>query len=337
MEKWLSIIVPIYNAEKYLAECVDSLLDQNIDRELYEIILYDDGSTDGSLQIAYGYAHKHSNIRVFTHPNAGVSTTRNAALDEAVGEYVWYVDSDDMIVKDILPVLHRYTAQTEVDILVFDAIRFNETKQWKLDLFTVKETEVQSGKVAFIDFYYEPVPWNKLSKRSFLLEFNLRFLPELKLSEDGEWSSRCFCHAERVKAIAVDALRWRLNPNSLSHSRKYNRAMLEEGMLPCLERNFEYMLAHPCSRYWMRVFVLDIRRIHRQCDEYSAPKFREEFTPDELKGYYRRERDLCRCIVKHLPFSLRLDYWILLCCAVSPSLIVGIQRCLRRLKQILKR
>lgn len=333
-EKWLSIIVPIYNAEKYLAECVDSMLEQDIDKDLYEIILYDDGSKDGSLQIAKDYARRYSNIRVFTHPNAGVSVTRNAGLDEAVGEYVWFVDNDDMIFKNVLSVLHDYTEQTKVDILIFDAVRFNETMQWKLAPFAVKETEVQNGKKAFVGFYYEPVPWNKLLKRSLLKGNNIYFLAEQKLSEDGEWACRCFYHADRVKAIAVDAVKWRITSGSFSHTKNNVRLMLEGGMLPCLERNYEYMLTHPCSWYWMRVFVLGIRRIHRQCDDTSNPNFKEALTRDEIRKYYGRERDICRRIVAHLPFSLRLDYWILLCCAISPSLIVAVQRNLRRIRHL---
>ena len=76
MEKWLSFIVPVYNVEDYLSECVDSLLNQDVPSELYEIILYDDGSTDGSLRIAQKYGADYANIRVFTHLNSGAAETR---------------------------------------------------------------------------------------------------------------------------------------------------------------------------------------------------------------------------------------------------------------------
>ena len=80
MEKWLSFIVPVYNVEDYLSECVDSLLNQDVPSELYEIILYDDGSTDGSLRIAQKYGADYANIRVFTHLNSGAAETRNEAI-----------------------------------------------------------------------------------------------------------------------------------------------------------------------------------------------------------------------------------------------------------------
>lgn len=332
MDKWLSIIVPIYNAEKYLAECVDSLLDQDFDKELYEIFLYDDGSKDGSLRIAEDYARRYPNIRVFTHLNAGVSATRNAGLDEAVGEYVWYVDSDDMIAKDILTVLHDCTEQTKVDILFFDHVRFNADSQWKVKDFTVKETDIISGRKAFLDFYYDPAPWNKLLRRDFMKEHNLYFAQ--KLSEDSEWGSRCFYHAIRFKAIAVDVVYYRVTPTSLSHDEKNRKRLLEEGLLPCMERHYEYMLTHPDNRFWMRALVLDIRRIHNVGLDRLH---KSAYTKEEYDGYLRTEAEICRRIVSHLPFSIRLDYWILLGCAYCPSLIVRTQRLLRRTKKLLKR
>lgn len=131
MKKWLSIIVPIYNAEPYLAECVDSLLNQDKPEDLYEVLLYDDGSTDGSLRIAREYGAKYGNVRVFTHPNAGVAETRNAGLREAVGEYVWFVDSDDYICENVLSVLYEWTERERVDMLIFDLVKFSGSRRWK--------------------------------------------------------------------------------------------------------------------------------------------------------------------------------------------------------------
>lgn len=93
----LSIIVPVYNVEPYLEKCLDSLLDQNIDKSQYEILVLNDGSTDKSLEIVHKYADKYSNIQEFSHPNKGLSGTRNVGLKNATGDYVWFVDSDDWI------------------------------------------------------------------------------------------------------------------------------------------------------------------------------------------------------------------------------------------------
>lgn len=99
---FLSFIVPVYNTEKYLAECLDSLLEQDIPYEEYEIICVNDGSTDGSLDILRRYAEAHSNVIVVDKENGGVASARNAGLDAACGDYIWFFDSDDIIHPNIL-------------------------------------------------------------------------------------------------------------------------------------------------------------------------------------------------------------------------------------------
>ena len=105
----LSIIVPVYNVALYLSKCLSSLVHQNIDINDFEILVLNDGSTDNSQSIINHFALKYSNIRVFHHPNMGLSGTRNRGLKEAKGDYVWFVDSDDWLedncLKDILDTL----------------------------------------------------------------------------------------------------------------------------------------------------------------------------------------------------------------------------------------
>ena len=103
MKTLLSIIVPVYNAEKWLRRCVDSLLNQDLPREDYEIILVDDGSTDGSLKICDEYLAAHPGlVRVIHQPNSGVSMARNTGIELAKGEYLSFVDSDDYITYDFI-------------------------------------------------------------------------------------------------------------------------------------------------------------------------------------------------------------------------------------------
>lgn len=101
----LSIIVPVYNVEKYLRDCLDSLLMQDLSENEYEIICVNDGSTDSSPAILDEYAEKHANVRVIHKQNGGVSSARNRGLVEAIGEYVWFVDSDDCIASNCLKYL----------------------------------------------------------------------------------------------------------------------------------------------------------------------------------------------------------------------------------------
>ncbi len=124
MEKALSIIIPVYNAEKYLAECLDSCLNQDIPAEDYEIICVNDGSTDGSAEILERYAREHSNVRFITQPNGGVSVARNTGIDAARGEYIWFVDADDLIQRNCLAGLRRRLGEAPVDKLSFGHYEF---------------------------------------------------------------------------------------------------------------------------------------------------------------------------------------------------------------------
>ena len=101
-ELTVSIIVPVYNAEKYLRQCLNSLLDQGIPKEDYEIICVNDGSGDASLPILKEYADQHENIIIIDKENEGVSAARNAGLDTARGKYVWFIDADDWVATGFL-------------------------------------------------------------------------------------------------------------------------------------------------------------------------------------------------------------------------------------------
>lgn len=98
----LSIIIPTYNVEEYIAKCLESCLAQNISSDLYEIIVVNDGSTDHSLDIATDFSQRYNNIRIITQENQGLSMARNTGLKAAKGDYIWFVDSDDYIEDNCL-------------------------------------------------------------------------------------------------------------------------------------------------------------------------------------------------------------------------------------------
>ncbi|WP_294588184.1 glycosyltransferase [uncultured Bacteroides sp.] len=324
MQKWLSFIVPVYNAEKYLAECIDSMLNQDFPLEQYEIILVNDGSTDNSLCIAKEYAGKYDNIHLFTHPNSGVSYTRNEGLRRAKGEYVWFVDSDDCVAENILPVLFEQTREFNLDMLIFNYVRFRGTHYWKYKAFYFKDSPLDTGIKLFEDFYYEVAMWNRLVSRAFLLANNLQFVIA-RFSEDSELSVRCFYHAKRVKAIAVDAIYYRVVDGSLSHN-EMNWTAIVESSLECLDNHYNYMITHPCDVFWMRAFVLDLRRIHIAIDKLTSS--------DERKAFCKKEKAIVGKIIHHLPIYLNFDFVILALCAISPMLILKIQYLLRKVKHL---
>lgn len=116
----LSIIVPVYNTEKYIENCLDSLLEQDIDKSMYEIICINDGSTDGSLPILEEYAERYDNIVLINKSNEGVSIARNLGLEKSKGRYIWFIDSDDWIARECLGVIAQEIQKYDPSVVQID-------------------------------------------------------------------------------------------------------------------------------------------------------------------------------------------------------------------------
>ena len=117
----LSIIIPAYNAEHYLGECLDSCLNQDLPVEDYEIIVVNDGSADATLEVAEKWAGLHNNIKVLSQENQGPSIARNKAIDIAQGKFIMFIDSDDYIVENCLKTLTTRCIEEDLDMLRFCA------------------------------------------------------------------------------------------------------------------------------------------------------------------------------------------------------------------------
>ena len=118
----VSVIVPIYNVEKYLAECVDSILGQTF--QDMEIILVDDGSLDSSGQMADDYAAQDKRVKVIHKENGGLSSARNAGMKIARGEYIYFCDSDDYISLDAIEILYETATKNDLDMVLFNGDSF---------------------------------------------------------------------------------------------------------------------------------------------------------------------------------------------------------------------
>ncbi|MGO2267821.1 MAG: glycosyltransferase, partial [Vagococcus salmoninarum] len=124
----VSIIVPIYNVENYLEECIDSLINQSLSG--LQIILIDDGSPDSSGIIADKYSEKYENVEVYHIPNGGLGHARNYGIQYVKGKYVAFVDSDDIMVPDAYELMYKKAEKNDSDIVVCSAKRFNSRKSY---------------------------------------------------------------------------------------------------------------------------------------------------------------------------------------------------------------
>ena len=177
---FLSFIIPIYNAERYLSECLNSLLAQDLVADEYEIVCVNDGSKDGSLSVLRDFADRYPNIRIIDKENGGVTTARNAGLEAASGDFIWFIDADDLIQENILAKLKAMVPEGGCDRIVFGAYEFQDA------LTETEREQSRNGQLATNTSWYDAVVWRSLLKREFLQRHDLYFrYPELTHGEDG--------------------------------------------------------------------------------------------------------------------------------------------------------
>lgn len=201
----VSIIIPVYNAEKYLRHCIDSVLGQEY-RD-FELLLVNDGSTDTSGAICEEYSRKDPRVRVTHKENTGVSDTRNLAISQARGKYLQFVDSDDWLTSDATRLLVKAAEENGCDLVISDFYRVvGERVSHKGDI----ETDGVMSREEFAahmmedpaDFYYG-VLWNKLYRREIVEKYNICMEPSISWCEDFLFNLEYILHAERFYALQI--------------------------------------------------------------------------------------------------------------------------------------
>ena len=201
----VSIIVPIYNAEKSVARCIDSILSQEYTD--FELILCDDGSTDKSGQIIDEYREKDERIRVLHKENTGVSDTRNQGIAVAKGKYIQFLDADDWITVDATKLLVRTMKEGGCDLVISDFYRvIGERISHKGDIdadgILTQEEFAEYMMVNPADFYYG-VLWNKLYKREIIEKYHLKMDESVSWCEDFLFNLEYLLHTKRIAALQV--------------------------------------------------------------------------------------------------------------------------------------
>ncbi len=205
----LTIIVPVYNAERYLGRCLHSLLCQDLPAEDYEILCIDDGSTDFSSGLLGVYAGIYPNIRMIRKENGGVTTARNLGLQEAKGEYIWFVDADDVVRENVLGKLMALAEGS--DRLVLDAYTFID----KLNPENIADADSLPRNTPWQD----AVVWRNILRLDFLKEHNLTFrYPELTHGEDGLYMYEVSIASPRTVESGIMAYFYRVHSGSAETS-----------------------------------------------------------------------------------------------------------------------
>ena len=221
----ISVIIPVYNAEKYLRKCLDSVILQTY-RNL-EILCVNDGSTDGSADILREYRAKDDRVRVFEQEHSGTANARNYAMTAANGEYLSFVDADDWLLLSLYEIFVKLNPNAGVDIYNFNAESFVENSK---DIFTKKMLNIDVWKNHYTEdtihtFYDCTDPFtgnltvcNKIYNAHFLRKNNIRFL-ENKIFEHQLFHMQTFMKAETILVSSETYYRYRIsNESAVSNS-----------------------------------------------------------------------------------------------------------------------
>lgn len=215
-----SLILPVYNVEKYLPKCLESCLAQDIPQDEYEIIVVIDGSPDASLDIARRYRLEHDCIKIMNRQNGGLSAARNSGLKSAVGKYVWFIDADDYIMPNVLKTIYDIMEARSLDVLW---IGWNEVDgqgrmlpEFSPRVF-YKRTDTLSGRQFMAEVLNSSLfTWSFIYRHAFLNANKLEFTENM-FYEDSDFAFRFLPLAGRISLLDKVCYNYLQRDNSIVH------------------------------------------------------------------------------------------------------------------------
>ncbi len=292
----VSIVVPVCNVEKYLPECLDSIIKQSL--KDIEIICVDDGSKDDSLKVLQEYEKKDKRIKVITKPNAGYGHTMNVGMDAATGEYIGIVESDDWVEKDMFKDLYTAAKKDDCDIVKSDYFEFStELKKEQVYIMTPVEPRYYNTVMSANDteriYHFRMNTWTGIYKTSFLRKYNIRHneTPGASYQDNGFWF-KTISLASRIVFVDKAYYHYRQdNPNSSINNKgkvfcmcdeyAFIREFLDENPR-LLKKHLKVFLA---KKYYNYFYTYG--RIAREHKKIFLKRFSEEFN----ESYEKQEFD----------------------------------------------
>ena len=226
----LSIIVPVYNVEKYIRSCIESIFKQGLDDASFEVIIVNDGSTDRSMEMIEYIISQHRNITVINQDNQGLSVARNNGIEAAKGKYIQFLDSDDLLIDDTLPYLINKAISSKADLVVADFIKLDQEQiaQFTNQPFNQLEGLIRemSGRELLLHHlnpHYCHV-WRALYRRKFLNYYKIRFVPGI-CYEDIPFTHHCYVKAHRCLRTHWQFVIYRKRRESITDNFTVKKAM----------------------------------------------------------------------------------------------------------------
>lgn len=252
----VSVIIPVYNTQEYVRLAVESILQQTL-REL-EVIVIDDGSTDGSLEILRELARQDERMQLYEQQNQGQSVARNKGMDHATGEFLYFMDSDDLLELDALRQCYQLADDWKLKFVCFDAIIINEMGEvpygFEYNRRLLRDDDRLYSGYALVEkmlenYRYTPSPCLTLYLREFVVEKKLRFYPGI-IHEDELFNAQFYLQANRGMYMQKNFFKRRVRPNSTMTTPFSWRNV--EGYLTVVN---ELQLLSPKLYVWVRPIV----------------------------------------------------------------------------------
>ena len=303
----VSIIIPVYNAEKYLGKCLESLLSQTLQE--MEIICVDDGSSDGSPEILKRFQERDGRVRILTQKNQYAGAARNNGMKEAQGEYLLFLDADDFFENTLLEKVYNQGKKMEADIVLFGAKQYNDKTgivspaSWYFKRDALPRENPFSGKTENTDVFalVTPAPWTKLFRREFVEKQGLSF-QGLQNSNDVYFVLTALALAEKITYVDEELVFYRVGmKGSLQGSKSLHpdcfieayagvyHELQRRGIYERYEEGFMNILLSGCAHNLRTVTDWELRR--RICERMAEPEFAEMGLMERREEYFRRKED----------------------------------------------
>lgn len=279
-----SIVVPVYQVEKYLPDCIDSILNQTFCD--YEIILVDDGSKDNSLKICNEYAHKDNRIRVFHKENGGVVSTRKLGVKVSKGDYVITVDSDDLIENDLLNKLSTIIDNYSPDVIKYNFRQFSgsssfvKTNKFKNEYFDRMNIEnVINALIYDKDIYgmnFGSVIyslWTTAVKRELLLKYQTPVPDNIRMGEDLLVVAPLICNCNSIFFLDYVGYNYRVNDSSITHTFYPKELVLLESVARYLMGNIPNLIHNSICVYVLNMLLYYISQAAKVYNLHEFEKF----------------------------------------------------------------
>ncbi len=215
--KSLSIIIPVYNTERYIRPCLESIFRQGLDERCFEVIIINDGTKDNSIGVIQDLISQHTNITLIEQENQDLSVVRNNGIAMATGEFILMPDSDDLLIDNSLAPLLDAAISTKADLVVADFLRLKD-EEIEIEMHRAHHQkefsyEEKTGERLFLEDLspYQCYVWRTLFRREFLLENQLKFVPGIYI-QDVPFTHECYLKAKKCLRTP-----WLLNIYRVGH------------------------------------------------------------------------------------------------------------------------